>query len=73
MSRDLHAMLAHIATGSMFTFADLHTIGDRVVGRECSYRWADALLQRERKAGRIEQPAKRGQWRVKAEAPRHAS
>ena len=36
-----------------FTFFDAHCAGDRAIGRDATYRLADRLLQRERRAGRI--------------------
>ena len=56
------AMMERVENGPFpFTFRDLWKLGDQFAGDEVSYRWADQLIQRERKAGRIVQAA-RGKW-----------
>lgn len=64
LARAEAAMLQHIASNETFTFRQLWSAGDRSIGADSgtAYRWADRLIQRERKAGRIEETGKRGVW-----------
>lgn len=59
------AILARMQEGP-FKYVDLHRLGDRILASPdkniSTYRLADKLIQRERKAGRIVQGDKRGDW-----------
>jgi hypothetical protein len=57
------AAILAVMTQPEFTFFDCHAAGTRAAGVE-AYRLADRLLQRERRAGRIETlPDNKRKWR----------